>query len=171
MGQPNLVGDVGQELVAADPIIEAAQEDLEQVAVHLVAGDLLEIFLTHLGARRQTQPVGFPLKDQGVDNVSVLGRAERMRAQIRIQLGHEHVGEGPLLEHLIECAAIHCLAEKFRDRLIAPAVAGIEQLGQTVRDHEAEHGQDREDGEQLTLVAPKYLKRHGVPRVSIVAIG
>ena len=87
IGQPNLVGDVGQELVAADPIIEAAQEDLEQVAVHLVAGDLLEIFLTHLGARRQTKPVGFLLEDQGVDNVSVLGRAERMRAKIRIQLG------------------------------------------------------------------------------------
>ena len=112
------------------------------------------------------------LEDQGVDQVSVFGRH---RTDVRPRYGFnsddEHVGEGPLLEHLVERAAIDCLAEKFHDRLIAPAVAGIEQLGQTVRDHEAEHGQDREDGEQLTLVASEYLKRHGVPRVSIGALG
>ena len=132
VGQPDLVGDVGQELLAADPVIEAAQEDLEQIAVHLVAGDPLEKLLAHLGPRRHTKPVGFVLEDQGVDHVSVFGRAERMPAEVRIQLRHEHVGEGPLLEHLVEVAAVDCLAEEFDDRLVAPAVAGIEQLGQAV---------------------------------------
>ncbi len=55
------------------------------------------------------------------------------------------------------------------DRLIAPGVAGTQQFRQAVGDHETEHGQDGEDGEQLALMATKDLKRHGVPRVSIVA--
>ena len=71
MDQPDLVGDVRQELVAADPIIEAAQEHLEQIAVHLVVGDPLQELAAHLGPRRQTEPVGLVLEDQGVDQVSV----------------------------------------------------------------------------------------------------
>ena len=134
-------------------------------------GDLLEPDPPHLGTGRDAQPIGLVLEDQCIDDVPVLQSAERGLPQVRVQHRDELVGVASLHRHLVEGALVDRLPVQRDDRLIAPGVAGTQQFRQAVGDHEAEHGQDREDGEQLALMATKDLKRHGVPRVSIVASG
>ena len=62
------------------------------------------------GPTRQTKPVSFVLKDQGVDQVSVFGAAEGIARHVGIQLGHEIVGKRALLEHSrrVRCDRLSC---------------------------------------------------------------
>ncbi len=171
VGQADLVADIGQDLFAADLVVEAGEQRLEGIPVHLVLGDVLEELTAHPGPGRDAQPVGLMLEDQGVDQVPGLQAAERIGTKVGAEPPDELVGVAPLHGHIVDDAVVDRLAVERGDRLIAPAHVGAQQLGQAVGDHEAEHGQDREDREQLALVATKDLKRHGVPRVSILTSG
>ena len=171
--QAELVGDVTKDLLAADLVGLAAERPLEQLARHLVAGHLLEPLFGHLGTGGHLECVGLVLEDQGIDERPGRGDiAEDGRAgdavKDRRELGQEPIGPVPLGGHRVDVAGVDRLAvEGDHDGIaIGAHVAPAQEPGERVGQHKAEHGQDREDGEKLPLMASKHRERHGVPQGS-----
>ena len=93
--QADLVGDVGQELLAADPVVEVGRAAARRVRGS--SGRLvirLRNSLPDLGPGRHAQPVGLVLEDQGVDQIAVLQvRRTGSGRCTGLSCGHEQVGE------------------------------------------------------------------------------
>ena len=67
----------------------------------------LEPLPAHLGRRRDAQPVGLVLEDQGVDQVALLQAAEGLAGhELGSRLDDEHVGPAPLPGQLVELALV-----------------------------------------------------------------
>ena len=166
IAQADLVGDVGEELLAADLVAEPADRARRRARG---SSGRRSICLSH--SRPISGSAGMPSRSASCWRIRASTRSrcfsppKNSRAHELGQAGDEHVRPVPLAGQLVELAAVDRLAVEIDDLLVPPAVVGAEQPRQAVGDDETEHGQDREDGEQLALMAAKDLERHGVPQM------
>src|SRR5262249_7039161 len=68
--------------------------------------------------------------------------------------------------HIPDLTLVDGFSEEFGNLLVPSNVIRIEQARQAVGDDKSQHGKDGENAQHLSLMATKYLKRHGVPPCS-----
>jgi hypothetical protein len=102
------------------------------------------------------------LEDQGVDEGARRQVAEELEASPPEQLVEEQVGPAPLELHAVDLAAADGPAVELDDDGVGSARdAALEVAGEGDVHGEGDHGQDRQDGEHLALVASEDRERHG----------